>query len=116
MRQLSRRAALQLAAGSLAAFAMPALAQSYPTKPIKLILPYAAGGGPDVLTRVFADKMGELLGQRVVVDNRVGAGGMLAATVISLLMVPVLYAIVQRASESSRSGEPEVSHPEEGGE
>lgn len=96
-RPFSRRAALQLAAGSLATFAMPALAQSYPTKPIKLILPYAAGGGPDVLTRVFADKMGELLGQRVVVDNRVGAGGMLAAQ-IATQSAPDGYTIMLGAS------------------
>ncbi|MFN3399180.1 MAG: Bug family tripartite tricarboxylate transporter substrate binding protein, partial [Ferrovibrio sp.] len=99
MRQFTRRAALQLGAGSLAAFATPrlALAQSYPTKPIKLILPYAAGGGPDVLTRVFADKMGDVLGQRVVVDNRVGAGGMLAAQ-IATQSAPDGYTIMLGAS------------------
>ncbi|MCW0236005.1 MAG: tripartite tricarboxylate transporter substrate binding protein [Ferrovibrio sp.] len=81
-RQPTRRTFLQLAAGGAAVFA-PGLsrAQSYPAKPIKLILPYAAGGGPDVLTRVFADKMGEVLGQRVVIDNRVGAGGILAGQI-----------------------------------
>ena len=80
----SRRAVLQFAAAGTAAVFAPGLARAqagYPAKPIKLILPYAAGGGPDVLTRVLAEKMGEMLGQRVVVDNRVGAGGMLAAQI-----------------------------------
>ncbi|WP_341897642.1 tripartite tricarboxylate transporter substrate binding protein [Ferrovibrio terrae] len=79
----TRRAALQFAATGVAIIAAPALsrAQSYPAKPIKLILPYAAGGGPDVLTRVFAEKMGDVLGQRVIIDNRVGAGGILAGQI-----------------------------------
>jgi tripartite-type tricarboxylate transporter receptor subunit TctC len=96
-RRPTRRTVLQFAAAS--ALAMPGLAraQSYPTKPIKLILPYAAGGGPDVLTRVFADKMGELLGQRVVIDNRVGAGGMLAAQ-IATQSAPDGYTIMLGAS------------------
>jgi tripartite-type tricarboxylate transporter receptor subunit TctC len=79
----TRRAVLQFAAAGVAIIAAPALsrAQSYPAKPIKLILPYAAGGGPDVLTRVFAEKMGDVLGQRVIIDNRVGAGGILAGQI-----------------------------------
>lgn len=79
----TRRAVLQSVAAGVATIAAPTLlrAQSYPTKPIKLILPYAAGGGPDVLTRVFAEKMGDVLGQRVIVDNRVGAGGILAGQI-----------------------------------
>jgi tripartite-type tricarboxylate transporter receptor subunit TctC len=86
-RHPTRRAVLQLAAG-LAAIGISAQCASaakaqaaYPAKPIKLILPYAAGGGPDVLTRVFAEKMSDVLGQRVIIDNRVGAGGMLAAQI-----------------------------------
>lgn len=98
-RRPTRRAVLQsVAAGGALALAPGLLrAQSYPTKPIKLILPYAAGGGPDVLTRVFADKMSELLGQRVVIDNRVGAGGMLAAQ-IAAQSPPDGYTIMLGAS------------------
>jgi len=82
-RRPSRRAVLQFAvAGSAALLALRlSRAQGYPSKPIKLILPYAAGGGPDILTRVFAEKMSDVLGQRVVVDNRVGAGGILAGQI-----------------------------------
>lgn len=85
-RHPTRRTLLQLAAGLAAGAPVLSAASvkaqaAYPTKPVKLILPYAAGGGPDVLTRVFAEKLSERLGQRVVVDNRVGAGGMLAAQI-----------------------------------
>jgi len=61
--------------------ALPARADNFPSKPVTIILPYAPGGGPDLLTRVLAEKMSDHLGQRVIVDNRVGAGGMLAAQV-----------------------------------
>lgn len=52
-----------------------ALAQQYPTKPIKMIIPYPAGGSSDMIGRVVAHKLSEFLGQPVIVDNRAGAGG-----------------------------------------
>jgi tripartite-type tricarboxylate transporter receptor subunit TctC len=75
------RGALALFASTLLGLVGPALADTFPSKPVTIILPYAPGGGPDLLTRVFAEKMSDHLGQRVIVDNRVGAGGMLAAQV-----------------------------------
>ena len=53
----------------------PTLAQSYPTKPVRMIIPFAPGGNTDIIGRVFAPKMGELLGQQIIIDNRGGAGG-----------------------------------------
>jgi tripartite-type tricarboxylate transporter receptor subunit TctC len=49
--------------------------QDYPNRPITLVVPYAVGGGNDVMARIVADKMSKTLGQQVVVENRAGAGG-----------------------------------------
>ncbi len=66
----------------IATNSLKTLAQGvFPSKPIKIIVPYAAGGGPDVLARKVAPALGEILGQPVVVENVVGAGGILAAQV-----------------------------------
>ena len=59
---------------------LPALAQAgYPNKPIKFIVPYAAGGLPDTVARIFAQRLTDRLGQSVVVDNKPGANGVVAA-------------------------------------
>ena len=54
-------------------------AETYPSRPITLLVPAAAGGGNDTVARVVAEKMGKLLGQQIVIENRPGAGGSLAA-------------------------------------
>jgi tripartite-type tricarboxylate transporter receptor subunit TctC len=54
-------------------------AQSYPTKPVRLLVPYPAGGPNDVLARMLGGKLSEAWGQQVVIENRAGAGGNLAA-------------------------------------
>src|ERR1043165_3636104 len=56
-----------------------AFAQSYPAKPVRLIVADAAGGAPDQLARIIAPKLAEGFGQQVIVDNRPGAGGALGA-------------------------------------
>ena len=55
-----------------------AQAQDYPNRPITLVVPYAAGGGNDVMARIVGEKMSKTLGQQVVIDNRAGAGGAIA--------------------------------------
>jgi tripartite-type tricarboxylate transporter receptor subunit TctC len=67
---------LQFGAGS-------ALAQAYPTKPIRMIIPFGAGGSTDVLVRIVAAKMPEALGQQVVIDNRTGAGGLIGTELVA---------------------------------
>ena len=59
--------------------ALPVCAQEYPRKPIRLIVPFAPGGGNDTVARAISQSAGASLGQPVVVDNRAGAGGMLGA-------------------------------------
>jgi tripartite-type tricarboxylate transporter receptor subunit TctC len=56
-------------------------AEAYPTKPVRLIIPFGAGGATDVLIRIVATKMPDVLGQQVVIDNRTGAGGMIGTDI-----------------------------------
>ena len=63
--------------------APPASAQQYPTRPIRLLVPFAPGGGSDALARIITPRLGDALGQTWVVDNRGGAGGNLAAETVA---------------------------------
>lgn len=77
--RVGRRAVLGLGAGLAATAIFPALAQTYPSRPIRFIVPYAAGGGTDLLARALQEPLGRLLGQPVIVDNRSGAAGAIGA-------------------------------------
>ena len=68
---------------ALLAAASAAHAQSFPSRPIRLISPYPPGGGNDVLARLIADKMGDALGQRVIVDNRAGANTIVGTEIVA---------------------------------
>ena len=72
-----RLRSLVLATAFAAAFPAIALAQSYPQQPIKIIIPFAAGGGGDVVGRAVGEQLSELVGQPVVIENVAGAGGTL---------------------------------------
>ena len=66
-----------LATISVAVLGLPAMAQSYPSKPIKIIVPFAAGGPTDVYARIIGQKLGDALGQPVIVDDKPGATGLI---------------------------------------
>jgi len=69
------RSSLVWLCAALAGMAMPTAAQQYPVRPVRLISPNPAGGANDLIGRIVAQKIGELLGQPMVMDNRGGAGG-----------------------------------------
>jgi tripartite-type tricarboxylate transporter receptor subunit TctC len=82
----ARRWMAALAATLCAGLAAPGAAQAaddWPSKPLTLLIPYAPGGTTDIIGRILGDKLGRILGQTVVADNRGGAGGTIAGTMLS---------------------------------
>ena len=75
MAPLARNVAL--AAVAAFAGALPSVAQTYPSKPVRVIVPFAPGGGSDLTARPISQKLSEALGQQFVVDNRGGAAGVI---------------------------------------
>jgi len=72
---MRRRDLIKMLAIATTLASVEAHAQTYPTRPITMVVPYAAGGSFDVLGRIIAIRMGEILGQSVIVENTTGAGG-----------------------------------------
>ena len=81
---ITRRSAVVLIATAASVFSAGSpLAQEWPTRPITMVIPFAAGGPLDALGRILAPRLGEILGQQVVVENVTGAGGMIGANRVS---------------------------------
>jgi tripartite-type tricarboxylate transporter receptor subunit TctC len=113
-----------IAMSAIAALAaLPAVAQTYPDKPVTLVTAFAPGSGPDATLRLVADKLGKLWGQRIQVENRPGGGGLIAMDAVKraapdgytllqldsdhLAAVPHLYK--QRGADAVKSFEPVAS-------
>ena len=79
---MARRWLLSVLVGALACAGI-AGAQNFPTRPIRAVVPYAAGGLPDTMTRIASQRMIEILGQQIVVDNRPGAGGISGSELVA---------------------------------
>lgn len=80
---LSRRALLWVAAGAFALGGQPALAQTYPLRPVRIVVGFSAGGPTDVVARAFADHASRVLGQPFIVDNKPGANTVVAADLVA---------------------------------
>jgi tripartite-type tricarboxylate transporter receptor subunit TctC len=82
-RTLKLLAAMFAAVSMMTCIAAPTAAQTYPTRPVTIIVPFAAGGGNDIMARLISQHFSRALGQQFVIDNRAGAGGTLGARAVA---------------------------------
>ena len=99
MKKMMRRAACALV---LAVVAGPAWAQDFPSRPLKLVVPYAPGGGADSVARIVAKKVAENIGQPIVIENKGGAGSIVGTDLVA-----------KAAKASSMKANPIALTPEE---
>ncbi len=108
-----------IAAAASLVFALHAYGQDYPSKPVRLVVPYAAGGGGDIVARVVAEKLQARLGQNVIVENRVGAGGNVGSESVlratpdgyTLMLTPQGPLVVNKALYPKLSYDPDTLLP-----
>jgi tripartite-type tricarboxylate transporter receptor subunit TctC len=81
--RLSRLSLCAIAGAVSLAFTAPAAAQKFPTKPVRLVIGFAPGGGTDTTARALSSKLAASLGEQVVVDNRPGHSGTIAAVIVA---------------------------------
>lgn len=104
---MNRKAFAIIATATLAAIGAPqALAQAYPTKPVRLVVPFPPGGSTDIVARIVSQKLGERIGQPLVVENRGGAGGTIGTEAVAKA-VPDGY-VLGFASTSTHAVAPSV--------
>ena len=84
-------------AGSLAASALPAMAQAWPNRSVSVVVPFAAGGPTDAVARLVAEAMGKELGQSLIVENVGGAGGTLGAARVAQARAPASSRLIAAA-------------------
>jgi tripartite-type tricarboxylate transporter receptor subunit TctC len=100
---MNRAVIAAVAAIALACAAAGAFAQAYPTKPIRMIVPFAPGGNVDINARAVAPALGQLLGQQIIVENRAGAGGIIGTDVVAK-SAPDGYTLLMASSSIMTNG------------
>ena len=99
-------ARLGLMLATLAAVAVPASAQSWPAKPVKIVVPFGPGGPADIYARILGNELSGVLGQQFVIENKAGAGGTIGADVVACVHCET-GALIERARKELLARKPE---------